>query len=273
MTTSCCLFSVVFAGFSVLRIPGGELDVRRRGFVTVVFLLFWCFSASSAERVVTAASDPWPPFTDPDHPNQGLSLEVVRAALGTEGYEVTMRFVPWARAEEGARQGVYDIVPNAWMTAERERIFFFSEPYVENRIVFIRRKGEPFKYDGLESLKGFVVGVIRGYGYEESFLQASGFVREEASDFLTNIRKLLAGRIDMTLEDEMVARRLLAEGGGEYAEKIEFVAEPLVVKNLYVVCGLSNPRHREIIEAFNGGLRSIRADGTYDKIMFSYGFP
>ena len=104
-------------------------------------------------------------------------------------------------------------------------------------------------------------------------MQASGFVREEASDFLTNIRKLLAGRIDMTLEDEMVARRLLAEGGGEYAEKIEFVAEPLVVKNLYVVCGLSNPRHREIIEAFNGGLRSIRADGTYDKIMFSYGFP
>lgn len=247
--------------------------MRRRGFTAVIFLILWCFSASSAERVVTAASDPWPPFTDPDHTNQGLSLEIVRAALGTEGYEVTMRFMPWARAEEGARQGVYDIVPNAWMTAERERFFFFSEPYVENRIVFIRRKGEPFKYDGLESLKGFVVGVIRGYGYEESFLQASGFVREEASDFLTNIRKLLAGRIDMTLEDEMVARRLLADGEGEYAERIEFVAEPLVVKKLYVVCGLSNPRHREIIEAFNRGLRSIRADGTYDKIIFSYGFP
>ncbi len=246
--------------------------MQRRGFATVIILILWCCSAYSAERIVSAASDPWPPFTDPDHPSQGLSLEIVRAALGTEGYEVTMRFMPWARAEEGTRQGTYDIVPNTWMTEERKKVFFFSEPYAENRISFIRRRGEPFEYDGLESLKGFVVGVVRGYGYEESFLQASGFVREEASDFLTNIRKLLAGRIDMTLEDEMVARHLLANDEGEYAEKIEFVAEPLVVKRLYVVCGLSNPRHREIIEAFNRGLLSIRADGTYDRIMSSYGY-
>ena len=56
-------------------------------------------------NVITAAMDPWPPFIDPQHPKEGLGLEVIRAAYKTQGYTVRMEYVPWARAEAGVVDG------------------------------------------------------------------------------------------------------------------------------------------------------------------------
>jgi polar amino acid transport system substrate-binding protein len=237
----------------------------------VVLLMFFTAAACFAQTTINAASVLWPPFIDPDHPRQGLSLEIVRAAFETQGYSVVMTFMPWARAEELVRQGTYAITPGAWPTEDRKKDFLFSEPYIENSIKFIKRKGDVFEYRGLESLNGLVVGVVRGYGYDDAFLTASSFRREEANDFITNIRKLLARRIDITLEDEIVARYLLSRSETGLSEGIEFVEEPLAGKTLHVLSGLRNPRHREIIDAFNKGLAAIKADGTYSAILAAYG--
>ncbi len=243
--------------------------MKRIALSLMVIFLFGgtCFAATD----ITAASDPWPPFTNPDTPEQGLSLEIARAALGTQGYTITMNFVPWARAEEGVRQGNYDILTNMWMTESRKKDFLFSEPYAENQIKFIKRKGDPFEYENLESLKGLSVGVIRGYGYGDDFWSAPDFRREETGDLVTNVKKLVAGRIDLTLEDEIVARYILSQKAPELLEQIEFTEGSLSSNKLYVASGFKNASHKELIEAFNKGLAEIKADGTYDAIFAKYG--
>lgn len=221
-------------------------------------------------NTIVAAGDPWPPFVDPHNPKEGLSLEIIRAAFQTQGYEVQYTNVPWARAEAGVKNGRYDILPDVWFTESRKRDLMFSTPYTRNEIRFIALKDDPFEYDDINSLQGKIVGTIRGYSYSEEFLAATHFTREEVTDFLQNMRKLLAKRIDLTLDDEIVARYRIAQENPTWFEHIRFSQKPLSYQDLYIAAGYKNPRHTEIIEAFNRGLEIIKTNGRLADIINSY---
>lgn len=242
----------------------------------ILILCLVCLSGghgAAAEKVITAACDPWPPFVDPSEPKGGLSLEIIRAAYATRGYTVTMTYLPWARAEDGVKNGKIDILPPTWMTTRRKKDFLFSDPYAVNRITFVKRADDPFEFKGLSSLAGKKIGIVRGYGYTDGFLNAKTFVREEANDFIVNVKKLThaSKRIDLTLEDEIVARVKMANYDPEYLRKTRFTRDALSENALYVASGLANPRHKEMIQAFNKGLATIRTDGTYKNILKKFG--
>ena len=239
--------------------------------MTTLSMLLLAALAPAQTRKVVAAADPYPPFVDPNHPKQGLSLVVAREAFKTQGYELEMKFMPWARAEAGVVAGEFDILPDAWMTDARRKVQVYSAPYAENSVKFIKRKGDPFEYNGLASLNGKTVGVVRDYNYGDAFASASGFKREPVDAVLTNIDKLLLNRIDLTLEDEIVASSLMSRKDPALPGKVEFTRNALSSNKLYITCGLSNPRHQELIDAFNKGLAAIRKDGSYARIMKSYG--
>ena len=227
-------------------------------------------SASRADTF-TAAGDPYPPYGDPNNPNGGLGLEVIRAAFKTQGHEMTMEYVPWARAESGVKNGTYDIVPFTWRTDARVKVLLFSTAYAVGNVRFIKRKGDAFEFNNLESLNGKLVGTVRGYGYSDAFGASTAFQRENGNDLMTNIKKLLRQRIDLTLEDEIVARSVISASDPEALMQIEFVKTPLSVNPMYIVAGLQNPKAQEIISSFNRGLEIIKANGTYDKIFKKYG--
>ncbi len=233
--------------------------------------LLFCLQLIAQEQTLVAAADPWPPFLDPAHPKLGLTVELVRAAYATQGYKVELAVVPWARAENGVREGRYDVLLNTWMTGKRKEYLIFSQPFASNEIKFIKRRGDPFEFTGLESLKGKRIGVIRGYGYEEAFISSTLFVREDVTGLMENIHKLLAKRIDLTLEDVIVAQAVLAADDATLLGRVQFVEKSLSVNPLYLTSGRSNPRGQELIDAFDRGLARIKADGTYQKIMKRYG--
>lgn len=224
-------------------------------------------------RVLTAAADPWPPFVDPASPSEGLTLEIIRAAYRTQGYEIRMYYMPWARAEAGVVAGTYDLLPSTWQTAARHDTLIFSEPYAYNRIKFLKLNTDPFEYNGLESLTGKSIGVIRGYGYDDAFLAARNFTRYEAPDFLSLANMLLAGRIDLTLEDEIVGRVSIANFNPQLLTKLTFTDSALSTKGLHVAIGKRNPRAQELMDAFSRGFALIRSNGEYARIMAKYGIP
>ena len=224
-------------------------------------------SATAGAQTINAAGDPWPPFLDPNHPQQGVAIELVREALATQGHQLNFSFVPWQRALDGVKEAEYDVLVSAWKTQERETFLEFNDAYLHNDIKFIKAKGTPFEYAGLDSLNGKTVGTVRGYGYGDAFEKASNFKRDEAANLMPSILKLIGGRIDLTLEDELVAKSLISKENPALLEQIEFVATPLSSNGLHVAAGLKNPKHAEIIAAFNKGLQTIKANGTFDEVL------
>lgn len=240
-----------------------------RAWAIAVYLV--CIGATLHADTFTAAADPYPPFGDPHNPQGGLAIEIIRAAFKTQGHDITMEFVPWARAEAGVKNGSYDLLPYTWRTDARLKVLLFSTPYAIGNVRFIKRKGDPFEFKGLDSLSGKRVGTVRGYGYGDEFSNAPTFTREPGNDLMTNLKKLLRDRLDLTLEDEIVARSIIGAQAPQVLDQIEFVKAPLSVNPLYVSAGLQNPRAQEIIGAFNKGLDAIRTNGTLEKIFKRYG--
>jgi len=236
------------------------------------FLLIASISFPSISETIIAAGDPWPPFLDPKSPSEGIVLEIARAAYKTQGYEVVMKFVPWARAIQGVKEANYDVLLGTWYTKEREEFLHYSDAYLENEIKFIKRKDDPFEFLGMDSLTGKNVGIVRGYGYGDDFLNASNFRRPEGKNLLVSIKKLVNARIDLTLEDEIVARAMLKKEAPHLLDKIIFTKNALSTNTLHVTSGLKNSKHKEYIKAFNEGFKEIKDNGTFGKILKKYGF-
>ncbi|WP_027467821.1 substrate-binding periplasmic protein [Deefgea rivuli] len=235
------------------------------------YFLLLCWAASTGAKTIVAVSDPFPPFVDPNNPTGGLSIEVIRAAYKTQGHEVKVEYVPWARAEAGVQSGVYDILPNMWFTEARSKQFLFSTSYLSNTIRFVKLKGDSFEYTGIDSLKGKVIGVTRGYAYSDAFKQSNLFTREDSNDLLTNLKKLQAKRIDLTLDDEAVTNYTITQNNPKLFAELELVNGNLALNPLYVVSGVKNPNHKEWIESFNEGLKIIKQNGTLETIFKKYG--
>lgn len=237
----------------------------------IVFLIIVCLSSLSAQIVLKSACDPWPPFVDPENPKEGLSLEITRAAFATQGYQVKHDYQPWARAMKNLKEGKIDIIVDTYINEERKKTLEFSDPYAKVEIKFIKLKNSDFEFNGLKSLDGKTIGVIRGYSYGQEFDKATNFKKQEVSNLYQNIKKLVAGRIDLTLECEIIARVGIAQKDAQLLEEISFTQNTLSSNDLYISSGKANPKHQEIIAAFNKGLKKIKENGTYAAIMKNYG--
>ena len=239
--------------------------------VALLFALSLGVPRAYAE-IVTLAADPWPPLINHKHPEGGVGVQVIREALGRHGYQVELIIMPWASAILSVQEGTFDVLPDSWYTRARTKVFRFSDPYMVHELKFIKRAGDDFQYQGLESLKGKTVGIVRDYAYGNAFYEAD-FRREDVADLITNIRKLARGRIDLAIADEIVARHRIAEEAPELMDKIEFVDAPYSTMDLYVAVGHANPRGEAIIWAFNDGLAAMRRDGRFAAIMKDNGQP
>lgn len=225
---------------------------------------------SSFATTITAAQNPWPPFISSDNSMPGLSIEIVTEAMKTQGYDVDFKIMPWSRALDQVTKGRIDLLPATWYTQERTSYLVYSNSYLENELNIIKRAGDSFKFSDIKSLDGKNVGVVRGYGYGDDFLSATSFNKPEANDLVTNLKKLQAKRIDLTLEDKLVALSTMKEAGLNKS-KFEFSDIALSTNPLYVTSGTANPNGKKYIDAYNKGLAEIKANGVFDAILVKYG--
>lgn len=220
-----------------------------------------------AADLKVAALKGWPPFSGKDLPNKGFSNDLTKTALERLGHSVKVEVMPWARALEMTKRGTFDILPSVWYSKERANTLIYTDPIAKNKIVFIKEKGDPFTYESLGSLEGKTVGIVQGYDYGEKFLNADSFERDSANDIVTNVRKMLAGRVDLTLGDELVSRYAINEKLPGKADQVAFTDGALSSKDLHVTVSRKSGDAESLVENFNAEVEKMRSDGTYDEIL------
>ncbi len=237
----------------------------------MLWLVLACSASTSAESLRLVANT-WPPFNDVNLLNNGLSSDLVITALKRAGYSSAYFQVPWARVLYGLQAGDYDIVLSAWYDAERAQYGVFSEPYLVNRIRFLRRKGSDIHFKALSDLADNSIAVVRGYSYQREFDNAPSLLRVPVVDFAMGARMLAAGRVQMTLEDELVARHYFQHELRGIEDQVEFLPKPLSENGLHILVRSNHPHAQEIVTGFNKAMQAMREDGTYAKIFAAHGF-
>lgn len=69
-----------------------------------------------------------------------------------------------------------------------------------------------------------------------------------------------------------MAKYLIKNKFPEYLDSLDWIEPPIEKTNLYLVISKKVNDARAKIEAFNLGLKQIKEDGTYDKIIKKRGF-
>jgi polar amino acid transport system substrate-binding protein len=200
------------------------------GFIITMLLIPTC----AFTKDLIFATDPFPPFYYQEAGMvKGLQYELANIIFSKMQTRFRIVFVPWKRALMMAESKMVDGVFGLRKTAERERwISYPEEPLMEVNTVIFKRKGDPFNYTGIPSLKGKIVGVTKGYTYGNEFDESDIFLKEEVVNLRHNFLKLLAGRIDLVAAYRTVGFHVLKKL--DLQDRIEVCPVTIHVTPLYV---------------------------------------
>jgi len=242
-------------------------------FLLMMVLAFALLPALPAQaRKLLLAATEYPPYYSESLERGGPVAELTVTALRNAGYEVDVRFMPWARALRLGEQGKVDGLIGVWHSPERERSFFYSEPVVSNRIVLCRRgTAGPDHFTNWEAIRPFMVGVVRGYANPEG-LAAAGVRTEAVTDDLQNLRKLMAGHIDLVLIDSRVEQTLAKRNLGPAAALIDCLQPPVQEHPQYLVVSRSTEGGEAIVAAFNEQMQRLRRSGELKGMAGRWGW-
>jgi polar amino acid transport system substrate-binding protein len=236
-------------------------------------LLLGCSASSTGKAPPSSASEKptspklrilsasWPPFVDTDD-NPRVAIDLVSAALARAGYIAVNEIGSIDAVMSELRAGSYDGSAALWRNEEREQYMLYSEPYLENRLLLVGKKGSDVAATSFAALSGKKVGIVQGYAYgpEVDGAKEPVFVRQESTD--ENLRSLLRGEIDYMLTDALVIHQLAQHYPKQTREKLELGSNTLVKRPLYMTLRRSLPDAERIMAAFNRELAKMVRDGS-----------
>jgi polar amino acid transport system substrate-binding protein len=216
--------------------------------------------------VLQLGSDSWPPFTDAVI-GQRVALDLVHTALERAGIEAATSIVDWKEVERGLRAGRFDGSAAIWRSKEREKNLLYSEPYLENRLILVGRKGSDVSARQMSELAGKRVGAVSLYAYGKAIENSTGVVFVGGRNDQENLDKLLSGEVDYILVDALVVRYLMTNQYEEAAARLEIGKHTLARRQLHLALRRDVEGAEEIIAAFNEQIRAMLTDGTFGRIL------
>lgn len=211
----------------------------------------------------------FPPYTSATLPGGGIASAITRAALQHVGLPMELHFRPWVRALSELQQGAWDGVIGAWHSPERERFLLFPRPLgITNKIGFMARAGTDLPVGDLSRLGGLKIGTVRDYANPPAF-ELARLTRDEAVDDLGNLRKLLAGRVDLALADKGVAFHLLQTLLQDASRALVWLDPAVAEMPLHTALAGHRPHAHAQLAALNRGLAELQASGELARMLQS----
>jgi polar amino acid transport system substrate-binding protein len=151
----------------------------------------------------------------------------------------------------------------------REKTFKWAGPVISLKFVLFAKKGK-INPESLRNLKQYRYGAIVNEAGEFLLLE-QGVPTQNIDRSTTNarmVKKLASGQVDMIAFSELATEEIFNKKG----------LDPRKFESVGVLSGSSlwYAFHRdvpgEVVAAYQKSLDSIRADGTYDRILAKYRF-
>jgi polar amino acid transport system substrate-binding protein len=245
------------------------LDSRQRGlrtgFAVALLALAGVYIVSAQTTQLHLVSTAWPPFTN-ETGKPRFALDLVEAAFGRIGVRSTTAIVGAPEFTSSLLSGRYDGSAAAWKDQERERLLLFSQPYLENRLILVGRRGGDVSATTFAALAGKRIAIVEGYAYGDAIDTAGPtFVRTRTEE--ESLTQLLKSAVDYTLMDELVVRYITSNYPKEAQSKLQFGSTPLITRPLYLAVRKDLPDAGSIISRFNEQIRGMIADHTYHRLL------
>jgi polar amino acid transport system substrate-binding protein len=240
-------------------------------------ILVLCFVSGSvmtawggSGKTVVALDQNYPPYSSGTAQQAtGLYVDLIRAVFTRMGMEVDFQPLPWKKALKESAEGRM-AVGGIYKNKTRLKIYDYSEPLFEERLNVYVEKGKAFPFHRLSDLQGKTIGLNRGWSYGDAFDAARKkyhFTADEVDSNLQNFRKLLSGKIDCLVADQVAASRILHREN--WSDRVESLSRPAAVNYAYLAFA-KRLKKRDLLERFNKALAEMKKDGSYEKLIGNF---
>lgn len=243
-------------------------------FMLTILIVLLSGTLASADEI-TVVADEWPPYNcRPDSDKPGYGIEIVKQIFEEAGHTIVYKTQPWSRAIVESRAGRYTAIIGATKKETPDFIFPEEEIGISYNSFFVSKKST-WRYNGLGSLRTVKIGVIKNYSYGKKL---DRFLKENDQNIqyvygedplLLNIKKLLAGRIDVLVEDSNVLLHKALEIG--VTDQIVNAGSAMEPNLVYIAFSPQFPASAQYAALFTKGIRMLKASGKLEKILSAYG--
>lgn len=257
---------------------------RRSTLIRTLAAGFMALSLGSAwaqgAPVLRLVGDNWCPYNcDPRQGQNGYLIDLLAKAL--EGrYQVDYALMPWTRALQAVDRGDRDVLIAT--TPGTTPGLLMSQALGIDRTCFFVLSTSQWQYRKLADLKQQRIGVIQDYKYDNNGpidLLISRFRKtrdpllelSQGDDALgTNFRKLLAGRMDVVLENELVGAYTVQAMRLTTAIK-SAGCDQNQIGTVHVAMSAKSPYAQAVLSQIDTGVRQLRDSGVLAQILQTYG--
>lgn len=229
-------------------------------------------SEPAAERTTfTVGFDAeYPPYgyRTEDGDYAGFDLDLAAEVCERNGWELVKQPIDWNAKDMELKSGAIDCIWNGFTMNGREDAYLFSEPYVDNSIVYVVRADSDIQTEA--DLAGKYVITQAGSSAltalqdeAKADVVASFAALDEIADYNTAFMNLEAGTNDAIAVDIGVAQFQLATKG----DKFRMLEEPLSTEQYAIGFRLDDQELRDTVQAT---LDEMAADGTFMEIASNY---
>ena len=236
-----------------------------KSLLTLVLLLS-TIVLNGQNTTLRLASDFWPPFTDVK-PKHAFALNLVDEALARCRVQSETEILEFTEVVESIRSGKFDGSAALWHSPEREQFLLYSEPYLENRLVLVGKKGSNVSAGSLSELKGKRIAVVGSYAYGALVEEAKTIELVTGKSDQENLERLLKGETDYMLADALLIEYLLKYQSEDAAKHLAIGTNTMIRLPLYFAIRKEIPEAANIIKKFNEEIRKMIAEGTYNRIL------
>ena len=209
------------------------------------------------------------PFNDKEIQG-GVAAAIVTAALQRAGYETKIKLMPWKKALNGVKEGVYDVLVSIGEHEHDRSNLILSKPYRQSRIKLIARWDNNLLHNKVENFKQLTLEKLADLSDERRYLNAALMNRISSLSLMAGLKRLAANQLDFIVVDEEEARYVMK--GSAVESSLEFLPGTVAFEDIHLAVSKQNKHHQEIVIAFNKALDDMQADGSYQKIVDQYAF-
>lgn len=233
--------------------------------LAIVFILFTTFVMAQTESL-NLTSDVWPPFTD-EKGEKSIALDIVEEALKNINITTNFEIINFGSVIDKIKSGSSDGSAALWKDKSREEYLAFSEPYLQNQLILIGRKGSNVAVSSFIELENKRIGVVENYAYGEEINQGKNNEIIAGISDQQNLERLISEEIDYFLVDALLIQYLLKYQLNDVREFLEIGENPMIVKSLHLAIRKDIPDADQILAKFNESIVSMMTDGSYNEIL------
>ena len=218
----------------------------------------------NAGKLTMSTNAAFPPYemTTDSGEFEGIDIETAQAIADKLGLELQIDDMDFDAALLAAQQGKSDMVmAGVTVNDERKQVMDFSNTYASGVQVVIVKEGSDIAT--VDDLAGHMIGTQRG---TTGYIYCSDDFGEDSvtayDDGLTAVQALNNGQVDCVVIDSAPAKEFVAANEGLVSLDTEYAVEDYAI-------GMAKG-NTALVEAVNGALDELKADGTIDAILAKY---